>query len=299
MLLITPLVQELVNNFPDCTIDIIVKGQVATSVFKEYKNVNQIIVLPRKPFKELRNYLSIFFSVKRRNYDLAINPDPGSSSGKILTHISNAHYQISGMPSFDEVVVHETEKRRHIAKRTIYCFRAYMRQLGLEFDDHIIPDLDLKLSDEELELGKTMLTNDIADPSKETILIFTHASGDKCYSKEWWSSFYDALKSTYGDTHNFLEMLPFENISQIDFREKSIYSTDIREMAAIMANAKVFIGADCGVMHLASAARIKTIGLFAGTRIFMYKPYNSGSFAIETRGLDINGIVEKIKSGLT
>ncbi len=59
LLLLTPLLQEIVESFPSCEIDIVVKGKLAGEVFKEYKNVSNIIVLPRKPFKELLKYLSI------------------------------------------------------------------------------------------------------------------------------------------------------------------------------------------------------------------------------------------------
>ena len=56
-LLITPLVQEIVKNFPNAKIDIFVKGKVAPIVFENYPQVDQIIELPTKPFKELVDYI--------------------------------------------------------------------------------------------------------------------------------------------------------------------------------------------------------------------------------------------------
>jgi ADP-heptose:LPS heptosyltransferase len=49
-----------------------------------------------------------------------------------------------------------------------------------------------------------------------------------------------------------------------------------------MANTEVFIGGDSGIMHLASAAQVNTVGLFSRDNIKMYQPYNNDSVAINT-----------------
>ena len=57
-------------------------------------------------------------------------------------------------------------------------------------------------------------------------------------------------------------MLPIENISKINFKAPHFYSKDIREMAAIIRNTDIFISADNGVMHLASASLTPVVGFF-------------------------------------
>ena len=64
-LLLTPLVQEVINTFPDCKIDLFVKGGVANLVFQNYKHVENIIQLPRKPFNELIKYIACWFKLKK------------------------------------------------------------------------------------------------------------------------------------------------------------------------------------------------------------------------------------------
>jgi ADP-heptose:LPS heptosyltransferase len=49
-----------------------------------------------------------------------------------------------------------------------------------------------------------------------------------------------------------------------------------------MANTEVFIGGDSGIMHLASASKVSTVGLFSRDNINMYAPYNNNSVAINT-----------------
>ena len=289
LLLLTPLLQEITKSFPGCEIDIVVKGKLAGDVFKEYKNISNIIVLPRKPFKELLKYLNVFFSVKTKKYDLAINGAKGSSSGKILTYLSNSDYKIYG-----EIITHKEKDYQHMGKNNIYNLKYYFQQLGYFMDTKTLPLLDIKLSKSELLNGKEILSSCVSDSTKKTILIFTFATGAKCHSKEWWNEFYEKLVASFGASHNILEVLPMENVSQIDFKASSYYSKSIREIAAVTANASVFIGADSGIMHLASASKVATIGLFSVTREDMYSPYGNGSFSFNTNNKTTTNLIQEL-----
>ena len=100
------------------------------------------------------------------------------------------------------------------------------------------------------------------------------------------------------DNYNILEILPVENVSQIDFAARSYYSKDIREIASVMSNSKVFIGADSGMMHLAHASNVTTIGLFSVTNPKFYGVYGGNNISIDTNYKDtdyiINTILERI-----
>ena len=89
------------------------------------------------------------------------------------------------------------------------------------------------------------------------------------------------LKTKYDD-YNIIEVLPVENISQIGFKAPTFYSKDIREIGSVIANTEIFIGADSGIMHLASAALTTTVGLFSRPNQNKYEPYNNNSVAINT-----------------
>lgn len=89
-------------------------------------------------------------------------------------------------------------------------------------------------------------------------------------------------------------MLPVENVSQISFKEPTFYSKDIREIVAFIANTNVFVGADSGIMHLASASGTPVIGLFSVTRPEMYAPYGPQSLGINTNEKNAEEIIKKI-----
>ena len=258
LLLITPLVQEVSRTFPNCKIDLFVKGNLAPIVFENYNEIGQIIKLPKKHFKELSAYLKGWISIKKKHYDLAINVDKESSSGRLSVLLTNATYKFFG--EVEEDVQSQYADYNHIGKYPVYNLRSYLEQLGIPKNENPVPPLLLQLSDAEKTAGKNIL-DQLVSPDKKTICLFTFATGSKCYSEEWWAKFYERLKIEFED-YNLLEVLPVENGSQIGFEALSFYSKDIREINAFFSNTAVFIGADSGMMHLASAAQIPTIGLF-------------------------------------
>jgi ADP-heptose:LPS heptosyltransferase len=298
LLLMTPIIQDITAHFPDCEIDLVLKGNMGSHILKEYPQVNRIIALPRKPAKELFNYLNIFLGVKSRSYDLSINIDPGSSTGAMLTNISNARYKIF-RPYEEQMQGELPTDFKHMAQINVYTFR-YFLKLNFNIDTPgPVPTLSIKLTPEELSRGKQVVQDTFSDSNKKVISIFTYATGTKCYSKEWWADFSKALEARVGTAYNILEILPVENVSQVDFKYPSFYSKDIREIAAVISNTTLFIGADSGIMHLASTAQIPIVGLFSITREYMYKPYGNGSFSLNTDQLSVGEMMDEIVNTLS
>ena len=287
-LLLTPLVQEVINTFPECKIDLFVKGGVANPVFENYNAVGKIKELPKKPFKHIFKYIWCWISIKKDKYDLVINADKSSSSGRLLTQMAKAKYKVFG--DINEQIDSNINDYKHISKYPIYNLRYFLANDSIKKSD--LPLLDIKLSTAEITKGKEIL-DAIVKNEKKTICIYTNATGKKCYSEDWWETFYARLKEKY-KMYNIIEMLPIENISKISFKAPHFYSKDIREMGAIINNTVVFISADNGVMHLASASQTPTVGFFSRKNINIYKPYGNGSIAIDTNSTSIDEWIIKI-----
>lgn len=278
LLLLSPLVQEVINTFPDSKIDLFVKGQITPVIYKNYKNIDKIIQLPKKPFSNIFKYLGGWASLRARKYDLVINANFGSSSGRLSTSFARSEYKLFG--EYDEKYVEKISDYQHSAKHPVYNLRQYLSQLGMPVPENEPPFLDLKLDAAEIATGKKNLFS-IIPAGKPVICLFTNATGDKCYSEEWWHDFHSSLKQSFPD-HHIVELLPVENISKLNFSIPHFYSTDIREMGAFIANTQLFIAADNGVMHLASASGTPTVGLFSVTDENLYRPYNPKSFSVNT-----------------
>jgi heptosyltransferase III len=290
MLLITPLVQEVTETFPGCTIDLFVKGNAALLIFKNYDNIENIIRLPKEHFRHLFQYFRVWLSLRRKNYDLVINAAKNSSSGRLSTKMAKSKFKLYGVDK--EVLSDKYQDYNHLAKYPVYSFREDIAKLGIDLFGKEIKPLNIKLNDEELANGKAILSQ-YAKKDAKTISIFTFATGAKCYSREWWAEFHGMLKAKYGDL-NLVEILPVENVSQIDFVEPSYYSKDVREICSVMANTDVFVGADSGMMHLASASSVPTLGLFSVTNVNSYDPYGNKSKGLNTNNLSKEDILNEI-----
>ena len=288
-LLLTPLIREITEIFPNAEIHLFTKGNVAETIFENYKSVVRLIKLPRKPFKNLSEYFSCWLSIFQQNYDLAINANRVSSSGKLAVKLSKSRYK------FFNVINKELSKIKdysHNAKNPIYNLRFQLKN-QTDRVNYTIPKLDIKLRDYEIQNGNKLLKS-MFSKEKPIISIFTFATGNKCLSKDWWREFYSEIKN-FEDNYNILEILPAENVSQIDFIAKTYYSRDIREIASVMYNLKIFIGADSGMMHLANSSNVTTIGLFSVTEIKFYGVYGDKNININTDNKDINFIINSIK----
>lgn len=289
-LLMTPLIQEIEATFPHAKIDLFT-GKVSPILFENYTQIGQIHRIPRKPFQEKRHYLNVWKQLRRKNYDFVINVDRTSSSGRLATKFSRGRVKLYG--DLLESIQQQYPDYMHNAKYPVYFLRESLKTMGYKDLHKDMPCLDLKLSAEELQKGKQLLDTLVENKLKPTITLYTFATGAKCYSEAWWNSFYDQLKTRY-PSYNLLEILPVENVSMIGFRAPTLYSKDVREMAAVMANTAIYIGADCGVMHLASAAGIPTMVFFSITPPSHYGPYNKGSVSLITTELDNDSIFKQL-----
>lgn len=293
-LLITPVIQEISNNFPNCKIDLFVRGGAAFAIFKNYQNIDKIIHLPQKPFNNIIQYLYVWYSLRQKNYDLVINIANGSSSGKLAAQIAKSKRKIFGV--MDGNLLDIYSDYTHMAKAPIYNLR---KSFGVDTKtSNTIPTLNIKLDPTEKKRGEDLLFN-LVKNNKSTICIYTYATGTKCYPTEWWTPLYGLLKEKYEPDYNIIEILPKENISQINFKAPSYYSTDIREIAALVANTTLFIGADSGIMHLSSSSEALTIGLFSVSSLHRYQPYGKRNTAINTNDMSFEDIIRIIDLSLT
>lgn len=292
-LLITPLVQEIIQFNPKVKIDLFVKGKVAPIVFENYPQIDQIIELPKKPFKDLASYIKVWLKIKRKKYDLVINVDKQSSSGRLSTSFANSKYKLFG----DEFIADTTQENQlHQAQYPVYQFRKFLELFDGKERKEVVPQQNIQLSEREIEKGKKMLEEITENSSKKTIAFFTFATGAKCYNEEWWTEFYNLFYPKYAEEYNLIEILPVENISMLTHKLPEYYSKDVREIASVMFNCEVVIAADSGMMHLSSAAPSKTIGLFKSEDFMQrYKPYGEGNAVVLAKDDNQEGVMEALE----
>jgi len=291
-LMLTPLLQRIENTYPDCKVDLFVRGNLAPVLFQNYPNIDRFIRLPSRPFKQLGKYFMAWLHLQKHQYDLVFNVDASSSSGRLCTKWVRGKVKFFGSP---ELVSTSNPDAVHMAKTPVYNFDWLIEQMNFSLGEkHLEPEsLCLRLTDNELAEGKKVLKS-IVKNDKPTIMFYTYATGNKCLSNKWWQELYAELQSRYGENYNLLEVLPKENVSQINFVGLNYYSTNLREMGAVISLASVFITGDCGVMHLASSVGVPTIALFSRDNIAIYEPYNRGSQAFHIDHVKIGNLMRSL-----
>ncbi len=81
---------------------------------------------------------------------------------------------------------------------------------------------------------------------------------------------------------NTLERLWAERVVQLaDGNVQMAPPTTLRELAALLSEAKLFVAADSGPLHIAAAYGVPTVGLYAVTRCERSGPYGIGNWVIQ------------------
>lgn len=288
-LLLTPLIVELGRTFPEAKVDVVVGGGAGAEVFLNFSNVEVVVCLPRHMAKHPIFLVRTLFHLRRRQYDLAVDPSEASQSGRLLLAIVKAKHAI-GMSSADGVQHPEAalDMPTHMGQLPVFLLRkALARSARTDRLDY--PKLTLGLTANERQAAQATLaamTRAQGQSSpRATVGLFASATGNKRYDNSWWQRFVAEIRARHGD-YAVVELASERGEAQLPEELPSFSSKSIREVAAFISNMTCFICADCGVMHLAAASGVTTIGLFSASDPAPYAPYGQSSRAIVTIGKD-------------
>ena len=90
-------------------------------------------------------------SLKNEHYNIVINEDKSSSSGRLSTQFANSKYKFFG--DENEAIQLKQEDHKHHAKYPVYDFRYNLVRLGYKENNKAVPSLNLKLSTAEIVEG--------------------------------------------------------------------------------------------------------------------------------------------------
>jgi ADP-heptose:LPS heptosyltransferase len=290
MVLLTPLITELERLYKGVEIDILAEGDIAKEVFSTFFSVKNIYCLPKRGFKRPVRFLRMLFQVRKTQYDLIIDPILGSGFSRALVKFSKGRFKLgfSDTPEKSGLTqnVPHAAATPHMAKRSIDLLHwdpSHASGVSIDY-----PTLDMRLTDAERAQGRKVIRDMLAVPQQAmtplVVGVFANATGAKRYPLEWWQEFLTTFKEL-SPSSNLVEIVPMHGRSMLDSAWPGYFTTDIRRMSAVMAGVDLMISADCGVMHLAVASRVPTVGLFSVTDASVYEPYGLGSCALVTKDL--------------
>jgi ADP-heptose:LPS heptosyltransferase len=109
---------------------------------------------------------------------------------------------------------------------------------------------------------------------------FAHATALKTLDRRYWVEFWDAFLALEPQARP-IEFLPGPHTAPTVPRFASLHIRSPRALAATIAATRLFISADTGPMHLASATTVPTVALFCATDPALYGPMKPSDLALE------------------
>lgn len=297
--LMTPLLAEIERLFPQARIDVLTGGGASHNLYAGFPQLATVHAFPAWSYIRPHKVLAVIRQVRAEPYDLAIDPIPGSRSARFLLGLVKARYKLGyrwGNRWRDAQLTHPVDAGsapRHYGQAPVHLLHAAVGETAAQ-----MPTLDLRLSDEEKSLGYRLLDQALETDSRVLrVGLYGVATGAKQYSPQWWLTFLEELQRQLADLpHQLIEFLPHDGKSTFADRMPSLLSVKLRELGGALAALDAFVTADCGVMHLASAAGTQTIGLFKVTDAERYGPYGHGSGSIAAVDADPGAAAREVAS---
>ena len=298
-LLLTPLIQELEATWPGAEIDIVTRSQVGQQLYGHYAGVNRVFQLPSHGVGHPLQWLRGIRGMRKAHYDLAIDPDPQSQTGRLLLLMAHATYKLgfTGRKKSGNVThaVAIPEALPSKGQRPVFLLRSALGDaIGSSY-----PVPDIRLDAIESDKGQDTLARVLAaspaalSSRRKTIGVFANATGPKLLGQDWWSPLLQALEASCPD-YQLLEIIPMFGRSMLGSRYPAYYTTDLRKLGGVLAALDAYISLDCGIMHLATASRAPTLGIFTTTNAAEWGPYGAGNHAVHAYELAPDAVGHKL-----
>jgi heptosyltransferase-3 len=282
---LTPLIDRIHELFPNAVIDLAMSFPQAEALLEKKPGVRQIIAFPHKGVSLLWRYVAAVRRVRATRYDIVIDPIPESTGGRIVLSLSRAKYRIGyenrsqwaplthAIPEFPE--------RLHQGAVPVYLLCTI---LGAPFErEHV--RLSLSLQPGEVEAGRAAIAKVLQRKNvqgRPTFGFFAHGTGSKPLERAWWVAFWAAFLELE-PTAVPIEFLPSPTTAPTDDRYAAIHLKSVRDVTAAIATTRMFISADTGPMHLASATPTPTVGLFRTSDPTLYRPLKTNDLVVDVR----------------
>ena len=302
-LLLTPLLQELEATWPGAEIDVVTRSRIARLLFGHYGSFNRAFQLPARGVGHPLQLWRTLRDMRRQQYDLAIDPDPQSQTGRLLLRLARASFKLGfNGPKKSGHVTHAAAvpaDLRSTGQRPVYLLRhALGHAAPAQATPAAYPVPDIRLDAAELAWGRRTLQRVLGQPQdscdgRKVIGIFANATGPKWLDAAWWSTLLQALETALPDAR-LVEIIPHFGRSLLDSRYPAYYTGDLRKLASVLGSLDAHVSLDCGVMHLACAAGAPTLAIFTTTQADEWGPYGPGNHILRAHGLPPAAIAREL-----
>ena len=300
-LFLTPMIERIHVLLPDAHIDLALSYPHAPALLTGMPGVRRVILFPHKGRDLIPKYLRALRQVRATHYDLAIDPTPFSTSGRLILSLAHARFRLGfSLPSQWAALTHGIALPAgpmHQGRQPAYLVAT---ALGAAWDPTAVR-LWLPLRVEEVAAGRAAVAAALsavgADPAPGTAVVgyFAHATGLKALPPAWWASFWRALLALRPQIAA-VEFLPGAGAAPTVPGFATLHLGSQRQLTAAISTLRMFISADAGPMHLASTTDTPTLGLFQATDPALYGPLKALDRSIEVADLTPEAVAARVSA---
>lgn len=287
-LIFTPALKLLRQHYPQAEMDALVMYKGAKDIYERNSNLNNIIYfnfLKEGAFKSLKFILSL-----RKKYDITINVYPSNRKEyNIISFLIGAKTKAAvrylrmdkqNLGWLNNCRITEDDSLHNVQTNT----KLIEKIAGKNFADK--PDLEFQLNENDLSTASDFLlkSNIISDD----IIVGFHPGTSvlKNHIKRRWEpeKFAELSKRLISEYN--CKIIIFGGPDEIELKEKirieidsqNVYTTqglNLGQSAGVMKHCDVFISNDSSLMHVASALKLKVVGIIGPTSINYIHPWNT------------------------
>jgi len=283
-LFLTPLIRRIRELIPHASIDLAIAYPKAEDLLGGIPGV-RVIGFPYKGVRLVWRYLAALRRLRRRRFDLVIDPVPNSTGGRAVLMMARARYRLGYATDHQWApLTHAVPLPRATLHQAVQPVYLLSRALGVECTP-ADARLWVPLEPREMEAGRRAIARavaakDHAATSACAFGFFGHATGLKRIDPEYWHAFWDAFLELRPEALP-VEFLPSPEAAPTDPRCAFLHVPSPRNLTAAMAATRMFISADTGPMHLASSTAVPTVGLFRASDPALYGPLKLCDLALD------------------
>lgn len=289
---ITPALRALRHMFPQARIEALVNPHTAP-VLRDSPFVDEVVVFPKTDFegwdalrpRAWRPLLAHLTGLRRRGYDTVVNfhhltTPLGRLKQRLLIAATGAGVTVGLDNGHGRWFTHPVPDEGFGARREVEYWLALAARLGATHPD---TSLHLPVGPADHATAAALLAQ--AGLSARGFVVLHPGSGGYAPARRWdppkFAGLAAALYRRYGlpavlvgtATDDVPAVLAAGASPLHDFSSR----LTIRELAAVIARAALFVGADSGVMHIAAAMGTPLVAVFGPTNPLAWAPWTPHS----------------------
>ncbi len=285
---ITPALRALRQTFPNARLDALVNPHTAM-ILQNSGLVDQVILFPKMQFDGLAAFkpsvwlplARYLWALRDQRYDTVflfhhLTTRMGRARQRALVSATAAKTVVGLDNGHGGWITHPVVDQGFGAMREVEYWLALARAIGASATDL---SLHLPLNSEEQDRADALLSE--SGLSHRPFVVMHPGSGGYSLARRWDPHKFAALAAALYRRHGLPSVLVGAANDDVDAVLAAGDSplidlsgrTTFRELAGVIRRAKVFVGADSGVMHLAAAARTPVVAIFGPTNHRAWAPW--------------------------